>query len=368
MHDNHPDWTVQSFAPDQATKATLASLLGGDKTPSLLFTASHGMKFAKDSPRQLPHQGALLCQDWPGPEQWTNKEIPQDFYFAGDDLAANADLLGLIAFFFACYGGGTPQFNEFTRQDRPGSTHAQPAEIASQPFLAKLPVKMLGRPRGALAVVGHVERAWSYSFDWGKAGSQTTVFESTLKRLLNGHPIGSAVEYFNERYAELSTVLSDELEEIEFGKRYDPFELAGMWTANNDARGYAIIGDPAVRLPVVRGDEQPAERSAIEIQPAVAASSVTAGSSAPAAAVANTLESAAVVKSPMAMSVSSAAAIAEVRTYVSENLENPVAADLKIVTRQAADGTIETMVRPEVVQNSGLLALHQALAERVVKG
>ena len=263
VRTNHPDWTVQSCTPDQATKSTLASLLGGDKTPALLFTASHGVKFAKGSPRQLTHQGALLCQDWPGPQQWANRDIPQDFYFAGDDLAANADLLGLIAFFFACYGGGTPQFDEFTQQDRPGVAPTARPEIAPFSFLAQLPVKMLGRPRGALAVVGHVERAWSYSFNWGKAGNQTTVFESTLKRLLSGHPIGSALEYFNERYAELSTTLSDELEEIGFGTQYDPFEMAGMWTANNDARGYAIIGDPAVRLPVAQGSDQPAERSVI---------------------------------------------------------------------------------------------------------
>ena len=244
----HPEWTVDSIAPGQATKATLASLLGGDQTPSLLFTASHGVKFARGSPRQLAHQGALLCQDWPGPGQWT-QEIPQDFYFAGDDLAGDADLLGLIAFFFACYGGGTPQYSEFVEHDRPGRTPAGPLEIAPYPFVARLPMRMLGRPRGALAVVGHVERAWSYSFEWGQAGAQTAVFEDTLERLLNGHPIGSAVEYFNERYAELSTVLSDELEEIvRFGRVYDPLEMAGLWTANNDARGYAIVGDPAVRL------------------------------------------------------------------------------------------------------------------------
>jgi endonuclease G, mitochondrial len=265
MQARHPDWIVQSIPPEHATKATLASLLGGVKTPSLLFTASHGMKFSKGSPRQLRHQGALLCQDWPGPQQWTG-EIPQDFYFAGDDLSREVDLLGLIAFFFACYGGGTPQFNEYIQQERPGTVPAASPEIAPHPFLAQLPVSMLGRPRGALAVIGHVERAWGYSFDWGKAGAQTTVFESTQQRLMKGQPIGLALEYFNGRYAELSTVLSDELEAIGFGKRYDPFEMAGMWTANNDARGYAIIGDPAVRLPVAGTAEAESERSLISLE------------------------------------------------------------------------------------------------------
>jgi hypothetical protein len=47
-----------------------------------------------------------------------------------------------------------------------------------------------------------------------------------------------------------------------------------------------------------------------------------------------------VVKAPTAMNVSSVVAVAEVRTYVSENLGTPPDVDLKIITRRAADGAI----------------------------
>lgn len=48
----------------------------------------------------------------------------------------------------------------------------------------------------------------------------------------------------------MNAMLTDQLEEIQFGVVPDDLELAGMWTANSDARGYVIIGDPAVRLNV----------------------------------------------------------------------------------------------------------------------
>ena len=270
MAKDQPGWAVNTLAPAESTKARMGQLLNGADTPALLFAASHGMGFPSGDPHQLNHQGALLCQDWPGPQAW-RKPIPEAHYFSGDDLTSDANLLGLLAFFFACYGAGTPRLDEF------GHATRQRAEVAPKSFIARLPRKMLAR--GALAVVGHVERAWGTSFIWDRAGVQLEVFKSSLKRLMEGHPVGSAFEYFNERYAELSSDLSTQLEEIQFGAEVDNEKIAGMWTANNDARSYVVIGDPAARIPVLMGGASAPARPALttELKPIPKAAVKAAG-------------------------------------------------------------------------------------------
>jgi len=260
LSEDQPAWSVDTVLETDATKARLASLLGGDDTPDLLFTATHGMKFPHGDARQPTHQGALLCQDWPGRGSWKGP-IPEDHYFAAGDLGSDVRAGGLITFHYACHGAGTPRLDAYAQL-----LEGARRELAPRPFVAALPQRLLGHPQGsALAVVGHVERSWGYSFLWKGAGGQSQVFEDSLKRLLEGHPLGSALEPFGLRYAELAAELAAELEQVEFGTPAADAELIPrLWTATKDARNYVILGDPAVRLPGVEASDSH-ERAAHEL-------------------------------------------------------------------------------------------------------
>jgi hypothetical protein len=134
--------------------------------------------------------------------------------------------------------------DDFTRE-----ALEDPLPIAPHSFVGRLPQRLLGHPRGgALAVVGHVERAWTYSFLWPRIEDQLDTFRSAVGTLFDGAPLGAAIEFLNQRYAALSTELDSAREDLRWGAPPDVVGLSGLWTAKNDARNYVILGDPAVRL------------------------------------------------------------------------------------------------------------------------
>jgi hypothetical protein len=233
------DWTVGGDLAAAAKRERLRQLLGGPDTPALLFTATHGVGFPEGDPRQFAEQGALVCQEWPGPLEWGHQSVPPEQLCSAADVGG--DVRGLVAFLFACYGAGTPQLDDYPH---PKLT-ARPS-LAPRSFLGRLPQKLLAS--GALAVVGHVERAWPCSFKWREAGAQLGVFQGMLRLLLKGQRVGWALDQFNLRYSELAAALSGILQNVRFGFGPDPRELSLLWTAHNDARGYVVLGDPAVRL------------------------------------------------------------------------------------------------------------------------
>ena len=233
------DWETSAIVAAKATKARLGSLLGGAETPSLLFTGGHGVGFDCGHPRQKQCQGALLCQEWAGP----GHSAPRDCYFSGDDLEDAGSLSGLISFHFACYSAGTPAYDGFSEDDE--------VQISPEPFVARLPQRMLAHPKGgALAVVGHVDQACESSFLWKTAGSQVLTFAHTLWRLQDDYPIGAAMDPMNQRYMEISSDVFSRRGKGE-AKEWEAF----LRMACQDASNYVIVGDPAVRLPVAAKPE-----------------------------------------------------------------------------------------------------------------
>lgn len=241
FRSSEPGWSIERIPPSEASKERLSRLLA-QEDPALLFTASHGVEFPAGSPQQRSEQGALLCQDWPGPSHVG--AIPHEYYLSAADVSDSAQVHGLLLFLFACFSAGTPERDSFQRD-------GSPVQRAPKPFVSALPQRLLSHPQGgALAVVGHIDRAWGYSFAWpgGAQRVHTAAMESTLRRLLRGERLGYAMEYMNQRYAELATVLQDELDAVRNLRQPDPRALAELWTATQDARGYCVLGDPAVRI------------------------------------------------------------------------------------------------------------------------
>lgn len=234
---------LQTLFGEKATKAELAELLCariGAGTPSLLFSGSHGMHFRPDDPRQSAAQGAIVCQDWGG-----FGAISEDHWFGAADVPAAAKVHGMMHVLFACHGGGCTEFDNFDRMNN------QPGRIAPKAFFSKLPQKLLAHPNGgALAVLAHIERAWTYAFTGDRGGSQTQGFRDVIGRLLRGERIGQATDVFNTRWAALSVQLAEAQLDLQRGADVSLKALGRMWVARDDARNFMIFGDPAVRLRV----------------------------------------------------------------------------------------------------------------------
>ncbi|NJL27041.1 MAG: hypothetical protein HC897_03740 [Thermoanaerobaculia bacterium] len=239
LRATRPAAAIHTLEGSAATRDALVELLL--EAPDLVFTAGHAVCFRKDHLKQRRRQGAIVCADWPGPGSGPTFEGQ---FFAAEDVPAKADLRGRIFFHFGCYTAGTPRldaFDEMRQADR--------WELTSKPFVAALPQALLAHPSGgALAVVGHVDRAWPDSFIWD-GFHQIDAFEDAFKALLDGMPLGWALEPFGQRHADLARRMAES--SLHPGDPdYEPPDPAQFWTAYNDARGYVVLGDPAVRLVV----------------------------------------------------------------------------------------------------------------------
>src|SRR5262249_8112074 len=117
---------------DDATKDALLEMLGAARPPAILFTASHGMLVGPARRQPQAVQAARLCQAGPG-----SGPIKGDYFLAAPDVPDDANVKGLVAVFFACFGGGTPKVDQFILD--PAHLGANLPALAPQPFMAALP-------------------------------------------------------------------------------------------------------------------------------------------------------------------------------------------------------------------------------------
>jgi hypothetical protein len=227
---------ARADAGDDATKARLLDLLRGAGRPELLFTAGHGLLVSSGRANQEREQGALITADWDG-----LSAIDDASRLAAADVPADADVHGMVAFLFACFGAGTPATDSFpTRAGQP---------LAPRPFVAALPQALLAHPKGgALGVFGHIDRTltWSLQPPDG-ATAATDPFARAAFRVLAGATLGAALDDLNGRGASLASVLAQALRPG--APPVHDVELVRTWTQQRDAAAFILLGDPAARLP-----------------------------------------------------------------------------------------------------------------------
>jgi hypothetical protein len=145
----------------------------------------------------------------------------------GEDLAARRFLPGGLWMMFACFGAGTPDdsaYRPWLEQLRALGKFGGAIEpvlrslpaAGQPPFIAALPRALLANPDGPLGFVGHIDLAWSYSFqelDGGAPRNRTRRFTSLLHHALRRDRIGVAfrelVESAIATDTELATLYGD---------------------------------------------------------------------------------------------------------------------------------------------------------------
>jgi hypothetical protein len=243
LQRRHPSWAMEMLTGPNASKASLQRLLGGDPAYALLFVSAHSYSLEPDNERQREVQGALVCQDWPGPR--SGSPITEEHLLAADDVSAAADVKGSLIFFLSSNSAGTPRFEGFPRTLELG---AEPRILAQRPFISRLAQRLLGHEAGgALAVVGHVDQAWTLSFRWDR-GVRETAFRDVFERLLVGCTVGWAMRPLVHRFMDLATRLSELLYAQQASREPSHELISRLWRGQRDARNYIVLGDPAVRL------------------------------------------------------------------------------------------------------------------------
>ncbi|MBK7760707.1 MAG: hypothetical protein IPI35_30740 [Deltaproteobacteria bacterium] len=228
--------------------------------PTVLFSVSHG-----DGP---PRGG------WMSPEEQRHGQGAMSFGRDGkiraEDVPDGAFLPGGVWFMLACYGAGTPEQSAYAHWlknlQAAGQFRGQVEPVLAgipragdRPFIAALPKRVLANPEGPLAFIGHIDLAWTYSFQELDGGVQSRIgrFLGVQRMLVKGDRVGvglrDLVGGLNDLNEQLTSAY-DQVARVGSGAAL-PNNLGHVWMARNDLAAWVLLGDPAARLPL-RGTAQ----------------------------------------------------------------------------------------------------------------
>jgi len=276
-----PASTVESrgaHTPDPDELLDLAAA----RHPSVLFSMSHGMgppRRRRWSPAEArEHQGAM--------------SFGAEGALAADDLASAPFLPGGLWIYFACFGAGTPRTSAYHHWlemlAQQGMADLGPVNATLRGldqgggFVSGLGKAALANPNGPLAVLSHIDLAWSYSFEELRVGgaedsrrvsgsNRSLNFFQLMTKLVAGTRAGAASLSLKLRLGAVSAELNAHYDrckragEVEGGTPEDLVALGNLWMLHQDLLGFTLLGDPAVRLPLASAGAGAPERSSAAV-------------------------------------------------------------------------------------------------------
>lgn len=244
--------------------------LAAVRHPSVLLSMSHGVgppkrrRWSSDEARE--RQGAM--------------SFGVEGALEARDLASAPFLPGGLWIYFACFGAGTPQTSAYRHwlEMLAGQGMAELGPVNETlrgldeggGFVSGLGKAALANPDGPLAVLSHIDLAWSYSYEELRVGgdhdtkrvsgtNRSLNFFQLISKLVAGSRAGAASLVLKLRLGIVGAELNAHYDRckqaggVEGANPEELLRLGNLWMLHQDLLGFTLLGDPAVRLPLSKG-------------------------------------------------------------------------------------------------------------------
>jgi hypothetical protein len=234
------------------------------RDPTLLFSISHGLGMSAETAEEERRrfQGAM--------------SFGQGKKITADDVANKPFLPGGAWFFFACFSAGTPAetaYRHWLQNMKDAGVNVRQSDIDAvltslareKSFVAALPQAALANPDGPLAVMGHVDLAWTFSFQDASKKFRPSRFHGTFQGIVDHSRIGCSFFDLQRVFIDANSDLTDMLDAEERARRKNetlpdaktrPQKKASLWMLRQDLTAYVLLGDPATRVAAVASAEE----------------------------------------------------------------------------------------------------------------